>query len=236
MCLLQRSSPTPLSSTHVDVIEHVDEVAAPEIGRRQGRHVHLLVEPLLALAGPDLAPGHAGELAGLAGQHLAAAQVLDGLGERGLGRLHRHLAAVAHRRRDADALAGHVAAPVQAHPAEDRAARDARDAHVLLDLQARRLLLMIANESVHEKLGFGMLVGDLMDFRKMMNIQNCHYYKDRIRQSQRKSMVLSLSSVSLNILFLNNDSKKGRFLNFVKIFSCLLLLSRLITIVTLIRL
>lgn len=135
--------------THVNVIQHVDQMTSTQISGRQRWHVHLLVEPLLALARSYLTPGDAGQLPGLARQDLAATQVLYGLGQGCLGRLHGYLAAIAHRRRYSYALARYVTTAVQADPTQYRTTRHAGHADVLLYLEPCWLLVEIKRKQLN---------------------------------------------------------------------------------------
>ena len=66
--------------------------------------------------------------------------VLTYLGEAAPGPLDSDLALVVDGGPDVDGLAGHVAAPVQPHPARDRPRGEAGHAQLVLDLAVKRLL------------------------------------------------------------------------------------------------
>lgn len=120
--------------TYKHIVLDFNQMATAQIGRRQRRHVQLLVLPLIGGARPDLSPRNDRQLTALLLHLFAARQILYGLGEGGLGAAYGHVAAVLHVRRDGNGLAGHVAAAIEGDATADEAAAHAADAQPVFDV------------------------------------------------------------------------------------------------------
>jgi len=65
--------------SYIDVVLNPDEVASPQVGGRQRRHIELLVQPLVFFSRLDFASGEGGQLPGFRLHDFAPGQVLNRL-------------------------------------------------------------------------------------------------------------------------------------------------------------